>query len=126
MRFDQVTKSVETQNGFGKRTDISEYPVKGRANKGIISIKISERNGLVVGAVQVQESDEFMMITDQGTLVRTRVSEVSRIGRNTQGVTLIKTSDKEHVVGIQKIEEAIFQKDDVIDDDEKTNNLNNE
>ncbi|ASK78611.1 DNA gyrase subunit A [Paraphotobacterium marinum] len=115
-----------TQNGFGKRTDISEYPVKGRANKGIISIKISERNGLVVGAVQVQESDEFMMITDQGTLVRTRVSEVSRIGRNTQGVTLIKTSDKEHVVGIQKIEEAIFQKDDVIDDDEKTNNLNNE
>ena len=79
---------------------------------------------MVVGAVQVQESDEFMMITDQGTLVRTRVSEVSRIGRNTQGVTLIKTSDKEHV-GIQKIEEAIFQKDDIDDAEENNINQNN-
>jgi len=66
---------------------------------------VSERNGKVVGAVQVEENDEIMMITDSGTLVRTRVNEVSVIGRNTQGVRLIRTADDEHVVALQRIDE---------------------
>ncbi|MGL5726263.1 MAG: DNA gyrase C-terminal beta-propeller domain-containing protein, partial [Plesiomonas sp.] len=83
-----------------------EYPTKSRATQGVISIKVSERNGLVVGAVQVAESDQIMIITDAGTLVRTRVKEVSIVGRNTQGVTLIRTSEQEHVVGLQRILDA--------------------
>ncbi|WP_409202656.1 DNA topoisomerase (ATP-hydrolyzing) subunit A [Vibrio fluvialis] len=94
-----------TENGYGKRTSLSEYPTKGRGTQGVVSIKVSERNGSVVGAVQVDEGDEFMMITNAGTLVRTRVSEVSHVGRNTQGVTLIRTAEDEQVVGLQRIEE---------------------
>ncbi|EJN6826290.1 DNA topoisomerase (ATP-hydrolyzing) subunit A [Vibrio cidicii] len=95
-----------TENGYGKRTSLSEYPTKGRGTQGVVSIKVSERNGSVVGAVQVDEGDEFMMITDAGTLVRTRVAEVSQVGRNTQGVTLIRTAEDESVVGLQRIEEV--------------------
>ena len=94
-----------TENGYGKRTALEEYPAKSRATKGVVSIKVSERNGKVVGAVQVEENDEIMMITDNGTLVRTRVNEVSVIGRNTQGVRLIRTADDEHVVALQRIDE---------------------
>ncbi|ENU5812890.1 DNA topoisomerase (ATP-hydrolyzing) subunit A [Vibrio fluvialis] len=94
-----------TENGYGKRTSLSEYPTKGRGTQGVVSIKVSERNGSVVGAVQVDEGDEFMMITNAGTLVRTRVAEVSHVGRNTQGVTLIRTAEDEQVVGLQRIEE---------------------
>ena len=94
-----------TENGYGKRTVITEYPTKGRGTKGVVSIKVSERNGQVVGAVQALDADEFMMITNAGTLVRTRVSEVSQVGRNTQGVTLIRTAEGEKVVVLQRIEE---------------------
>ncbi|WDE09630.1 DNA topoisomerase (ATP-hydrolyzing) subunit A [Thalassomonas haliotis] len=94
-----------TENGFGKRTELEEYPAKSRATKGVVSIKVSERNGPVVGAVQVEEQDEIMLITDNGTLVRTRVNEVSVIGRNTQGVRLIRTAEDEHVVALQRIDE---------------------
>ncbi|KPA52383.1 DNA gyrase subunit A [Photobacterium leiognathi subsp. mandapamensis] len=94
-----------TENGYGKRTELAEYPAKSRATQGVVSIKVSERNGSVVGAVQAEEGDEFMMITNGGTLVRTRVAEVSRVGRNTQGVTLIRTADDEQVVGLQRIDE---------------------
>jgi DNA gyrase subunit A len=94
-----------TENGFGKRTDLDEYPAKSRATKGVVSIKVSERNGKVVGAVQVEELDEIMLITDNGTLVRTRVNEVSVIGRNTQGVRMIRTAEDEHVVALQRIDE---------------------
>ncbi|WP_375322344.1 DNA topoisomerase (ATP-hydrolyzing) subunit A [Aliivibrio logei] len=94
-----------TENGYGKRTKLSEYPTKSRATQGVVSIKVSERNGSVVGAVQTEDGDEFMMITDAGTLVRTRVSEVSQVGRNTQGVTLIRTAEDENVVGLQRIDE---------------------
>ncbi|MEY8213725.1 MAG: DNA gyrase C-terminal beta-propeller domain-containing protein, partial [Colwellia sp.] len=94
-----------TENGYGKRTDLAEYPAKSRATKGVVSIKVSERNGKVVGAVQVEELDEIMAITDNGTLVRTRVNEVSVIGRNTQGVRLIRTIEGEHVVALQRIDE---------------------
>ncbi|MDF7403980.1 DNA topoisomerase (ATP-hydrolyzing) subunit A [Proteus mirabilis] len=101
-----------TENGYGKRTVQSEYPTKNRATQGVISIKVSERNGKVVGAIQVEETDQIMMITNAGTLVRTRVSEVSIVGRNTQGVTLIRTTEDELVVGLQRVE------DDALDDDE--------
>ncbi len=94
-----------TQNGYGKRTPLAEYPAKSRATQGVVSIKVTERNGDVVGAVQVDENDEIMLISDLGTLVRTRVNEVSVIGRNTQGVTLIRTAEDEKVVGLQRIEE---------------------
>lgn len=94
-----------TENGYGKRTELSEYPAKSRATQGVVSIKVSERNGCVVGAVQVDTGYEFMMITNGGTLVRTRVAEVSQVGRNTQGVRLIRTSEGERVVGLQRIEE---------------------
>lgn len=104
-----------TANGYGKRTIISEYPAKSRATKGVVSIKVSERNGPVVGAVQVNEEDEIMLISDQGTLVRTRATEVSTVGRNTQGVTLIRTATDEHVVGLQRIDEI---EDTVLEDAE--------
>ena len=94
-----------TENGYGKRTDLAEYPAKSRATKGVVSIKVSERNGPVVGAVQVEDLDEIMLITDNGTLVRTRVNEVSIIGRNTQGVRIIRTAEDEHVVALQRIDE---------------------
>ncbi|WP_305421055.1 DNA topoisomerase (ATP-hydrolyzing) subunit A [Photobacterium leiognathi] len=94
-----------TENGYGKRTELAEYPAKSRATQGVVSIKVSERNGSVVGAVQAEDGDEFMMITNGGTLVRTRVAEVSRVGRNTQGVTLIRTAEDEQVVGLQRIDE---------------------
>ncbi len=92
-----------TQNGYGKRTKLEEYPTKSRNTKGVISIKVSERNGKVVAATQVVDTDQIMLITDAGTLVRTRVSEVSIIGRNTQGVRLIRTSENEHVVSLERI-----------------------
>ena len=94
-----------TENGYGKRTSLTEYPAKSRATQGVVSIKVSERNGLVVGAVQVNELDEIMMISNKGTLVRTRVNEVSEVGRNTQGVILIRTADNEKVVGVAKVDE---------------------
>jgi DNA gyrase subunit A len=94
-----------TENGYGKRTPLEDYSSKSRATQGVISIKVSARNGKVVGAVQVDENDEIMLISNRGTLVRTRVSEVSVVGRNTQGVTLIRTADDEKIVALQRIEE---------------------
>ncbi|MGM0481189.1 MAG: DNA topoisomerase (ATP-hydrolyzing) subunit A [Pseudomonadota bacterium] len=94
-----------TENGFGKRTAVAEYPTKSRATKGVLSIKVSERNGSVVGAMEVIEGNEIMLISDKGTLVRTRAAEVSSVGRNTQGVRLIRTGDDEKVVGLQRIDE---------------------
>ncbi len=104
-----------TENGYGKRTEAAEYPTKSRATQGVISIKVSERNGNVVGAIQVDDTDQIMMITDAGTLVRTRVSEVSIVGRNTQGVTLIRTAEDEKVVGLQRVAET--EDDEGLDDE---------
>ncbi|WP_296802380.1 DNA gyrase subunit A [Thiolapillus sp.] len=92
------------ENGYGKRTDISQFAVKGRGGKGLISIRTSERNGQQIGAILVDEDDEIMLITDGGTLVRTRVSDVSRMGRDTQGVKMIALSKKEKLIGIARIE----------------------
>ena len=92
-------------NGYGKRTEFSEFATKGRGNKGMIFMQTSERNGDIVGAVQVFDGDELMMISDQGTMVRTRTDEISLVGRNTQGVRVIRLKKGEHVVGVERIEE---------------------
>ena len=93
-----------TQNGYGKRTAIDEFPVKGRAGMGVISIRTSKRNGEQVGAVRVFDGDEIMLITDGGTLVRTPVNDVSRMSRDTQGVKLISLNKNERLIGIARIE----------------------
>jgi DNA gyrase subunit A len=94
-----------SENGYGKRTAIEDFPTKGRGNKGVIAMSTSDRNGKLVGAVQVFEGDELMLISNQGTLVRTRTDEVSVLGRNTQGVRVIRTKAGEHLVGVERIDE---------------------
>lgn len=103
------------ENGYGKRTAIDDFPVYGRGGQGVIGIQVSDRNGPVVGATQVDETDEIILITDQGTLVRTRVTEVSCQGRNTQGVTLIRLTNDEHLVGVVRVVED--DEDDVEEGD---------
>ncbi|MET0065583.1 MAG: DNA gyrase subunit A [Candidatus Thiodiazotropha sp.] len=103
-----------TENGFGKRTPIDQYPVHGRGGQGVISIQASERNGSVVGAVQVSEDEEVMMISDGGTLVRNRVAEISQMGRNTQGVIMIRLHKQERLIGIERVES--LEADEVDDD----------
>ncbi|MEK6731274.1 MAG: DNA gyrase subunit A [Pseudomonadota bacterium] len=94
-----------TENGYGKRTAIDEYRAIGRGGQGVISIQVNERNGNVIGALDVTEEDEMMLITNRGILVRTPVSGVSVIGRNTQGVRLINLNEGEQLVGVARIEE---------------------
>ncbi|MGX5914079.1 DNA topoisomerase (ATP-hydrolyzing) subunit A [Aliidiomarina sp. Khilg15.8] len=106
-----------TENGFGKRTMLSEYPAKSRATMGVVSIKVSERNGSVVGAMEVVPSEQMMIISNRGTLVRTRVDEVSLVGRNTQGVTLIRTGADEFVVGMQRIADSDDELDEELTED---------
>jgi DNA gyrase subunit A len=91
--------------GFGKRTAITEFPEYKRGGQGVIAMVSNERNGRLVGAVQVLDGEEIMLISDQGTLVRTRVDEVSSLGRNTQGVTLIKLASDETLVGLERVQE---------------------
>ena len=94
-----------SENGYGKRTDAAEFPTKGRGNKGVIAMSTSARNGRLVGAVQVFDGDELMLISNQGTLVRTRAEEVSVLGRNTQGVRVIRTRPDEFLVSCERIAE---------------------
>jgi DNA gyrase subunit A len=102
---DEGTVLTATENGYGKRTDVSQYPAHGRGGQGVVSIQVSERNGDVIGATLVKDDNEIMLITDGGTLVRTRVAEISVQGRNTQGVRLIGLSGGEKLVGVERIEE---------------------
>ncbi|MCQ4271913.1 DNA gyrase subunit A [Pseudomonas kuykendallii] len=97
--------------GYGKRTAIAEFPRRGRGGQGVIAMVSNERNGILVGAIQIQEGEEIMLISDQGTLVRTRVSEVSSLGRNTQGVTLIKLAKDETLVGLERVQEPSVEED---------------
>ncbi len=97
------TVLTATVNGFGKRTPVDDYPVKGRGGKGVIAIKTSERNGKVVGAVQVENEDDIVLISNRGTLVRTEVNGISVVSRNTQGVNLIRLGKGEQLVGLDKI-----------------------
>jgi len=93
-----------TERGYGKRTELAEFPKKGRGTQGVIGIQCSERNGGLVAAVQVTDAHELMLISNQGTLVRTRVAEVSQLGRNTQGVTLIKLPAEENLVSVVRLD----------------------
>lgn len=102
---DDAAVLTATENGFGKRTPISEYRQTGRGGQGVISIQVNERNGKVVRAVQVTEGDEVMLITNAGTLVRIRADEISMVGRNAQGVRLIRLNETESLVGMQRIED---------------------
>ncbi|HVL00993.1 MAG TPA: DNA gyrase C-terminal beta-propeller domain-containing protein, partial [Dongiaceae bacterium] len=113
-----------SENGYGKRTAVEEFPTKGRAGKGMIAMACSERNGAMVGAVQVKDGEEIMLISDQGTLVRTRVDEVSVQGRNTQGVTLIRLSADEKLVGLERIAEleGVAEADEDFEGDSEAGN----
>jgi len=95
-----------TANGYGKRTPLADYPKHHRGGQGVISIQVNERNGEVVGAGLVKDEDEIMLITDAGVLIRTRVNEISVVGRNTQGVTLIDLGEGEKLAGVEKVAEA--------------------
>ena len=94
------------ENGYGKRTHISEFPTKGRGGKGMIAIQASDRNGPLVGVTQLFDGDEIMLISDQGTMVRTRGDEVSIVGRNTQGVRVIRLKENEKLVSLARIAES--------------------
>ncbi len=111
------TVMTVTENGYGKRTPVQQFPVKGRGGKGVISIKTSDRNGAQVGAIMVEDDDEIMLITDGGTLVRTRVADVSIMGRDTQGVTMIRLSRKEKLIGIARVESLDEEVEDPASDD---------
>jgi DNA gyrase subunit A len=93
-----------TENGYGKRTSIDDFPLQGRGGQGVIAIQTSERNGRTVGAAQVGEDDEIMLISSNGTLVRTAVDDISVQGRNTQGVRLIRVESDQRLVGLARIE----------------------
>ncbi|AHV94860.1 DNA gyrase, A subunit [Bordetella holmesii 30539] len=106
-----------TENGYGKRTSIAEYTRHGRGTKGMIAIQTSSRNGKVVGAVLVNPSDEIMLITTGGVLVRTRVSEIREMGRATQGVTLISVDDGSSLSGVRRVVESDADDDESAEDD---------
>jgi len=101
---DEGSILTATANGFGKRTLAAQYPLKGRGGQGVISIQTNERNGEVVSAVQVRNDDEIMMISNCGTLVRIAVTDISEMGRNTQGVRLIRLTKGEQLVAVEKID----------------------
>ena len=101
-----------SENGFGKRTPVEDFPQYKRGGQGVIAMVSNERNGPLIGAVQVVDGEEIMLISDQGTLVRTRVSEVSSQSRNTQGVTLIKLSNNEKLVGLERVQEPSDEEGD--------------
>lgn len=102
---DAQTLFTATENGYGKRTAVDEYPIRNRGGKGVITIKTSERNGLVVSSLLVDEKDDVMLVTDGGKLIRIAVSSISVISRNTQGVKLIGLSPNEKLIGTARLPE---------------------
>jgi DNA gyrase subunit A len=108
-----------TERGYGKRTPIEDYPRHGRGGQGVIAIQCSERNGALVGAVQVGDEHELMLVSDQGTLVRTRAAEVSVLSRNTQGVTLIRVASDERLIGVARVE-MVEGEDEPVGDEAET------
>ena len=96
-----------SERGYGKRTSVAEFPTKGRGAQGVIAMRTGGRNGDLVGAVQVFDGDQIMLISDQGTLVRTLASDISLLGRNTQGVRLIRLADGTKLVGVERIVESV-------------------
>ena len=111
-----------TQNGFGKRTPVSDFPIQKRGGQGVIAIQTTDRNGAVVGAVLVSEDDETMLITNGGTLVRTQVGDISSMGRNTQGVTLIRLDEGESLTEIEAVQSLSSDGDDESEVDTSSDN----
>jgi DNA gyrase subunit A len=111
-----------SENGYGKRTPVDDFPTKKRGGKGVIALKTSERNGQLVGAVSIDETKELMLISNGGTLVRTRASEVAQTGRNAQGVRLIRLGNEELLVGVVSIE-AVEDEEEFLDLVENPENL---
>jgi DNA gyrase subunit A len=104
-RDERLTVLTATEFGYGKRTPISEYTKHGRGGQGLIAIQASDRNGRLVGAVLVDDSDQVMLISTRGVLIRTKVSQIREQGRSTQGVTLIALGEGEKLAGLERIEE---------------------
>ncbi|WP_353981844.1 DNA gyrase subunit A [Salinicola endophyticus] len=117
---EQIYILTASEHGYGKRTRLEEFPIRGRGGQGVIAMQTTERNGALVAAMQVRDSDEMMLITDRGTLVRTRVGEVSITSRNTQGVTLIRTSEGEHLVKTVRVDEPQDEALDELETPEET------
>ncbi|WP_106478350.1 DNA gyrase subunit A [Phytohalomonas tamaricis] len=118
-----------SEHGYGKRTRLEEFPLRGRGGQGVIAMQTTARNGALVAAIQVGESDEMMLISDRGTLVRTRVAEVSKSSRNTQGVTLIRMGDTERLVSTVRLDEPVNEELPVTDEalaEEILNTVNEE
>jgi DNA gyrase subunit A len=109
-----TTLLVVTRNGFGKRTELEEYKTQTRGGKGILTYRVTEKTGSVAGIKLVNETDEIMLISSDGTIIRMEVSGISILGRATQGVTLMRTSSGNHVVSVARIET-----DDSDDDDDE-------
>jgi len=111
---DETTESIlsVTENGFGKRTSVEDYPVRNRGGKGVFTIKTSERNGKAIGALQVVDDDEIMMVTNAGKIIRTYMKNVRVIGRNTQGVNLFRLAEGERVVAMDRVAEPSDREDE--------------
>ncbi|MBP5981424.1 MAG: DNA gyrase subunit A [Halomonas sp.] len=118
----QIYILTASENGYGKRTRLEEFPLRGRGGQGVIAMQTSERNGSLVAAMQVYDSDEMMLITDRGTLVRTRVEEVSTTSRNTQGVMLIRLGKEEKLVKTVRVDEPVDgELETLVDEGEQDN-----
>jgi len=98
-----------SERGFGKRTPVEDYPRKGRGTQGVIALQTSARNGQLIGAIQLSEHHEVLLISDGGTLVRTRASEIAQVGRNTQGVTLMRLADDEKLQAIERVDASLAE-----------------
>ncbi len=103
-----------SERGYGKRTSLEEYPKKGRGTQGVIALQTTARNGKLVGAIQLSDQHEVLLISDGGTLVRTRASEISQVGRNTQGVTLIRLGEGETLQAIERVDASLDEQDEVV------------
>ena len=104
-----------SERGFGKRTPVEDYPRKGRGTQGVIALQTSTRNGQLIGAIQLSEHHEVLLISDGGTLVRTRASEIAQVGRNTQGVTLMRLADDEKLQAIERVDASLADDIDAAD-----------
>jgi len=106
-----------SERGYGKRTPVEDYPRKGRGTQGVIALQTSARNGKLVGAIQLSDHHEVLLISDGGTLVRTRASEISQVGRNTQGVTLIRLAADETLQAVERVDASLDDEAGVVESD---------
>jgi len=113
----EATVLTVTENGFGKRSSLEDYRLIGRRGKGVITLKITERTGLVIGMAQVSEDDEIILITTNGKVLRTRAKDISVQGRNTQGVRLLETEEGDKVKSLAKVVERDDEKEAAVDKD---------